>query len=190
MISRRRVSARASQLRRWTGFVAAAVLLTLSGACSKSDATSSEQLGDGTSLAAHRLPRPAGPVLDAAEIIAPSHEQSLDDRLRSFNAQTGHALVVVTTPDLAGEDIATYALELFNRWGVGGQNRNDGVVLLVAMEERQVRIATGFGMEARLPDQRCSQIIKDAILPQFRKGDMAAGISAGVDALTFAMTAT
>ncbi|MGC1270481.1 MAG: TPM domain-containing protein [Croceibacterium sp.] len=137
---------------------------------------------------AYRLDRPAGPVLDAANLLDPAEEQKLVDQLIQFHRRTGHALVVVTVQSLGGEDIADYTWDLFSRWGVGSAERNDGVVLLVAPNERQVRIATGYGMAKRVPDALVGQIIRDTIIPSFRSGDFAAGIADGADALIVAMS--
>lgn len=165
------------------------LLLVACAACSNAEATQEQQVVVTPALAAHRLARPDGPVLDAANLIEPAEEQRLEDRLIGFNHRTGHALVVVTVPTLGGEDIADYTLELFNRWGVGGEAEGDGIVLLVAPHDRQVRIATGYGMEEKVPDALCAQIIRDTIIPHFRKGAMADGIDDGVEALSAAMTA-
>jgi uncharacterized protein len=163
------------------------LLLAFCGACSGAEAVQNDD-GRAQSIAAHRLHRPDGPLLDAANLLGPAEEQKIDDQLRDFHKRTGHALVVVTVQSLGGEDIADYTLELFNRWGVGAAETNDGVVLLVAPNERQVRIATGSGMEQEVPDAVSAQIITETITPRFRAGAMADGIQDGVDAIIAAMT--
>lgn len=165
------------------------LLLVLCEGCSDAGLWPRDDRPAAQPLAAHRLAQPAGPVLDAANIIEPADEAKLAARLTHFHEETGHALVVVTAPNLGGEDVVTYTDELANRWGVGSAERNDGIVLLVAPKERNVRIATGFGMEKRVPDELAARIIRDRIIPHFRRSDWRAGIEGGVDALTAAMVA-
>lgn len=142
------------------------------------------------SSAAHRLARPDGPVLDAANVLPPAEEAQLADRLTGLHQSTGHALVVVTTPSLGGEDVADYTRELANRWGVGDARREDGVVLLIAPQERKLRIEVGAGMRRQLPDAACARIIRERIVPQLSRGAMAAGIENGVEAIVAAMGST
>ena len=92
-------------------------------------------------------------------------------------------MVVVTVPSLGGEDVAKYTLRLANRWGIGRKGFDDGVVLLIAPNERKVRIEVGLGLEQILPDSLCSRIMENVIIPKFRKGDLPGGIDAGVTSL-------
>lgn len=92
-------------------------------------------------------------------------------------------MVVATVRTLGGQDIATFTRNLANAWGIGRKDYNDGVVLLVAPNERKARIAVGLGLEKALPDALCRQIMDEQMLPRFREGDLSAGIEAGVDAL-------
>jgi uncharacterized protein len=158
----------------------------LCAACSNGG-SAAEREGTAVSSSADLLTRPSGPVLDAANLLPDVDEARLSERLRGFYDRTGHALVVVTTPSLGGEDIADYTRKLANRWGVGDAKRNDGAVLLVAPRERKVRIAIGTGMTKQVPDALCARIISERITPRFKRGEMVAGIEAGADALTEAM---
>ena len=92
-------------------------------------------------------------------------------------------MVVVTVDSLKGREIADYTTDLGNAWGIGRAEVDDGVILLVAPNERRVRIAVGYGLENALPDEFCSAVIQDSILPHFRQDDYLAGIAAGTDAL-------
>lgn len=92
-------------------------------------------------------------------------------------------MVVVTAPTTGGRDIADFARDLGNSWGIGRKGYNDGVMILVAPNERKVRIAVGYGLEKRLTDRLCKQIIEQEMLPHLREGDFAGGIGAGTDAL-------
>ncbi len=125
--------------------------------------------------------RPDGPVLDAAGIIPESDERALVERLSAYNQASGRALMVVTTPSLDGEDVATYTVGLGHKWGVGGKETDQGLILLVAPNERQARIEVGYGLEQYLPDVLGARIMRDAIAPRFKAGDFPGGINAGMD---------
>ena len=125
-------------------------------------------------------PRPTVPVYDGANVIAPAAEQQLNQRLTTYNRSTGRAIVVATVPDLAGMTIEIYAVELYETWGIGGAETDEGVLLLVAPSERGLRIETGFGTTATLTDALSGRIIRDTIVPRFRANDYSGGIVAGV----------
>jgi uncharacterized protein len=125
----------------------------------------------------------AGRVTDAAEILNPAQESALTAKLEEFERKTKHQMVIVTVPSLGGQDIAIYTRDLANRWGIGREDQDDGVVLLVAPNERKVRIAVGYGLEQTLTQPVCAQIIKEEMIPRFSKGDLPGGVDAGTDAL-------
>ena len=124
-----------------------------------------------------------GRVTDAARILDAAQEASLSERLEQLEQATGHQMVVVTVPTLGRQDVAAFAQELGNAWGIGRAEKDDGVLLLVAPNERKVRIAVGFGLEKTLPDALCQKIIDDQMLPHFRRGDLPEGIISGAGAL-------
>ncbi|MFM6832437.1 MAG: TPM domain-containing protein [Novosphingobium sp.] len=125
--------------------------------------------------------RPAGPVLDQANIIPDAEEAVLSQKLSAYNAQTGRAVVVATVASLDGQEIDTYGTELGHQWGVGGKSTDQGLILLVAPNERKVRIEVGYGLEEYLPDVLAGRIIAGAITPRFKAGDYPGGINAGID---------
>lgn len=125
--------------------------------------------------------RPAGPVLDQAGIIPDADEAALAQKLSAYNAQTGRAVIVATVASLDGQDIESYGPELGRNWGVGGKSTDQGLILLVAPNERKVRVEVGYGLEEYLPDVLAGRIISGAITPRFKTGDYAGGINAGVD---------
>ena len=84
-------------------------------------------------------------------------------------------------PTLQGSSIEAYATQLFNTWRLGRADKNNGVLLLVAPNERKVRIEVGYGLERRLTDEICALILQDDVLPHFRKGDFAGGVTQGVE---------
>lgn len=128
-------------------------------------------------------PRPAGPLLDQAGLLTPSQSIDVTSKLEAFHERTGRALVVATVKSLEGQEIEPYATELGRRWGIGGEKDDVGVLLLVAPAERQVWIATGYGADDYLTDAMSGTIIRQAIVPNFKAGDMGGGIVAGVDAI-------
>lgn len=128
-------------------------------------------------------PRPAGPVLDQANVIPAAQEAALDAKLREYNRVTGRAVIVATVASLDGLPVDDYAQQLVEAWGIGGAKTEEGVLLLVAPAERQLRIAGGRGVQDRLTDALSGRIIRDTITPQFKAGNFGGGITAGVDAI-------
>lgn len=124
-----------------------------------------------------------GRVVDAASILSPSFESTMTDRLARLEDDTSVQLVVATTPSLNGHDIADYATDLGNAWGLGDEDLDNGLLLLVAPNERKVRIAVGYGLEASVKDDEAAQIIQQDILPHFRQSNYEAGVGDGVDSL-------
>ena len=138
-------------------------------------------------------PQPAleltGRVVDAADILSASTESDLVDKLERLENDTRAQLVVATTPDLKGYGIDDYALKLGNAWGVGDSERHDGLLLVVAPNERKVRIEVGLGLETVVTDEEAADILENDILPHFRQGDYAEGIARGVDGLSEELSA-
>jgi uncharacterized protein len=132
----------------------------------------------------------AGRVSDAADIIDADTEAALTGQLAALEQATGHQMVVVTVTSLDGQDVADFTRDLGNAWGIGRRNHDDGVVVLIAPNERQVRIAVARGLEKALPDALCKAIIDEQILPHFRADQMQRGIEAGVSALIQRMMKT
>lgn len=130
---------------------------------------------------AQELPEPPeGPVYDGANMIDAETEAQLDQRLRAYNKETGRAVIVATVPDLGGQTIEGYAVELYETWGIGGAETDEGALLLVAQEERKIRIEVGYGSTPTLTDASSGRIIRDTITPAFKAGDFSRGIAEGV----------
>jgi len=128
-------------------------------------------------------PRPTGPVLDRADLLAPTEERRLAQKLTAFEDTTTTAIVVVTLESLRGAPIADYAYQLGRAWGVGQSERDNGVVFLVSEGDRKMFIATGYGVEGALPDAIANRIIERIVTPSFRQGQFYAGIDRGTDAI-------
>lgn len=121
--------------------------------------------------------------MDGADILPADEEKKLDLRLRELNERTGDALVVVSVRSLAGESVERYATSLFNTWGIGDACTDRGLLVLVAPNERKVRIEVGYGFETIVTDEIAAEIISTDMLPLYRDGDLSAGTLSGVDAL-------
>ena len=132
---------------------------------------------------AQEFPELTGRVVDAANIIPDEEEARLTQKLEALENQSQRQLVIATLPSLQGYDISDYGYQLGRHWGIGDKKRNDGALLIVAPNERKLRIEVGYGLEPVLTDGLSSLIINQTIVPYFKKGDMAGGIEAGADAI-------
>jgi uncharacterized protein len=125
--------------------------------------------------------RGTSPVVDAANVIDPATEAQLTAKLDAFEEANQRQFVVATVPSLQGDEISDYGYQLGRHWGLGDTENDDGIILLVAPNERKVRIEVGYGLEAIMPDGLAYDVIEQDILPRFREGDMTGGIVAGTN---------
>jgi len=137
---------------------------------------------------AANIPPLTGRVVDQAGLLSDADKISLETRLEDLEAKSGIQLVVATVKSLEGEEIEPYANQMFRAWKLGERTRNNGVLLLVAPNERRVRIEVGYGLEATLTDALSKVIIANAITPRFKTGDFGGGISRGVDDIITVLT--
>ena len=119
-----------------------------------------------------------GRVVDNAQIIAPSTEQQLSERSAALEKDTTDQLVVVTLPSLRGARIEDVGLALGRGWGIGQRKLDNGVLLIVAPNDRRVRIEVGLGLDRLLSDERAGKIIRDMV-PLFKTNQLEEGISLG-----------
>ncbi|SFJ42766.1 YgcG family protein [Caulobacter sp. UNC279MFTsu5.1] len=133
--------------------------------------------------AAPTFPALTGRVVDGADILSPQVETELTTKLENLEKTTGRQLVVATVPSLQGYEIEDYGYQLGRTWGIGQKGTNTGALLIVAPNERKVRIEVGYGLEPILTDALSSVIIQTAILPKFKAGDLEGGVTAGTDAV-------
>lgn len=124
-----------------------------------------------------------GRVVDQAGVISAESRSRLDQLLSAHEAKSGSQVVVVTVASLQGESIEEFGVALGRHWGIGREGEDDGVLLIVAPNEREVRIEVGYGLEGTLTDALAFQIIQNEILPRFRAGDLDGGIVAGAGAI-------
>lgn len=123
---------------------------------------------------------PQGFVNDFAGVLDPSSRLELESMLRETEQSTSAELVVVTVPSLDGMTVEEYAARLFQQWGIGKRQRDNGVLVLVSPADRAMRIEVGYGLEPILPDGLAGEIIRNDFLPAFRNADFARGIRRGV----------
>jgi uncharacterized protein len=133
------------------------------------------------SAQAPAFPPLSGRVVDDAGILDVQTKASLEAKLADLEAKTTNQLVVVTLKSLQGYDIADYGYRLGRHWGIGLKEKSNGALVIVAPNERRVRIEVGYGLEGSLTDAVTRLIIENAILPRFRANDFAGGVTRGVD---------
>lgn len=120
-------------------------------------------------------------VTDLTATLGAEQRSALENRLAAFEAKKGSQIAVLLVPTTRPETIEQYAIRVAEEWKLGRKGVDDGVLLLVAMQDRTVRIEVGYGLEGALPDATAKRIIEEYIVPRFKQGDFAGGISAGVD---------
>ena len=130
---------------------------------------------------AQDFPSPTGNLVnDFANVLSPGAETQLENRLLQLEKDTSAEVSVVTIVSLGDENIDDYAVGLFEKWGIGKKGKDNGVLFVVAVNERKVRIEVGYGLEAVLTDGRAGRILDSKVLPSFRDGNYETGIFAGV----------
>jgi uncharacterized protein len=141
-----------------------------------------------TAAFALNFPALSGRVVDRANIISAATRSMVEQKLADLEAKSGIQLVVATVTSLEGQEIEPYANQLFRYWQLGEKAKNNGVLLLVAPNERRVRIEVGYGLEGTLTDALSKVIIANAITPRFKAGDFSGGIVRGVDDIITVLT--
>jgi uncharacterized protein len=123
--------------------------------------------------------QPVGRVSDFAGVMQPAARQRLEAVLAELDRKTTAELAVVTMRSVPDGDVETAAVELFEKWGIGKKDKDNGALILCAVDDRRIRIEVGYGLEGVLPDAKVGRIVDQQILPRFRAGDFAGGIEAG-----------
>ncbi len=126
------------------------------------------------------VPPLRGHVTDQTDTLTPAQQAELEQTLRAFEARKGSQLAVLIVPTTAPETIEQYSLRVAEQWKLGRKQVDDGAILLVARDDRTLRIEVGYGLEGALNDATSKRIISDIIVPRFRQGDFAGGLAAGV----------
>jgi uncharacterized protein len=130
--------------------------------------------------AAPTFPALTGQIVDDANLLTPEDRAAVEGELKALEEKSTDQFVVVTVPSLSGTEIEDYGYQLGRHWGIGQAGKDNGVLLIVAPNERKVRIEVGRGLEPIVTDLMSRIIIENAILPEFRRGNFSGGIRAGV----------
>ncbi len=141
-------------------------------------------------IASINFPKLTGRVVDEAGIISVKTKKELVRLIKKSEKKSSNQLVVVTLKSLGGQSISEYGYQLGRYWGIGQKGKDNGVLLIVAPNERKVRIEVGYGLESELTDALSSMIIQNDILPYFKKGDYDSGILNGVKSIIKAINGT
>lgn len=131
------------------------------------------------------LPKTLGFVSDYAKVLTPAEVTMLNSQSSQLKQLTGAEVATLIVPEM-GDDwtIEHYATEVFEKWGIGEAGKDNGVLFLIALNDRKIRIEVGYGLEGILPDGKTGRILDTYVLPKFKTGDVALGIQAGHIALT------
>jgi len=129
------------------------------------------------------FPQPDGPVNDYAEVIPPEYEAQMNQLAHALWEQTNTAVVVATFRDLGGETPRIFANKLYEAWGIGTKGEDKGVLILVALKERQVTYETGYGVEGILPDAKVGGILDQYVVPALRRDRYGEGLLSGMAAV-------
>lgn len=135
-------------------------------------------------LQAQNLPsEPVGHVNDFADMLSRSQRQQLEQKLRNYRDTTTTVIAIATLESLNGISIEETATTLFNKWGMWQENKDNGVLILVAKQERKMRIEVGYGLEGAIPDVMAGRIIREILNPAFKRGDFYGGFDRATSAL-------
>ena len=129
------------------------------------------------------VPPLTGRVVDLARVLPASDSAQLSDQLKAHEEKTSNQVVVLILPSLEGEALEEYSHRVATTWKLGQKGTDNGVLLLVALKERKLRIEVGYGLEGTLTDVRSSRIIRQEIVSRFKVGDIPGGVRAGTDAI-------
>jgi len=133
--------------------------------------------------AAPAVPAHQGYVTDQAGLLSAAAKQQLEQALQAFEQSDSTQIAVLTVDSLDGDTVESYALRVAEAWGIGQKGRDNGALLLVSKADHKVHIEVGYGLEGRLTDLLAGRIIRQEIVPSFRRGDYDQGITAGVAAM-------
>jgi uncharacterized protein len=129
------------------------------------------------------VPPLTGRINDRAGLLSPAVQQELESRLTAYESKTGHQIALLTIPSLEGDSIEDFSIRVVEAWKLGAKARDDGVLLLIAVQDRKMRIEVGYGLGGDLPDVLTGRIIREVMAPAFRNGDPAQGISRALGAI-------
>ena len=130
-----------------------------------------------------KVPKLNRRVTDMAGLLTPSQINFLERKLARFERETSNQIAILILPSLEGENIEDFSIRVVEKNKIGQKGRDNGVLFLIALKERKMRIEVGYGLEGALPDALADQILRRIVAPEFRRGNYFEGINAGVDAI-------
>lgn len=133
-------------------------------------------------------PNPPRLVNDFANFLSPDEQARLEQKLVDFNDSTSTQISIVTLNDLGPYEISDYAFQLGEKWGIGRKQKNNGVLIVASKTQREVFIATGYGVEDVLPDAICKRIVEQIIIPNFKTGNFYAGFNSATNEIMARLT--
>jgi len=136
-----------------------------------------------SSAAQLETPKPRGWVTDLAGVLSSKEVAALDHLLAQYERETTHQIMVLTVPTLAGETIEDFALRVANTWGVGRKGVDNGILVVVALAERRMRIELGYGFERHISNDQAAGIIRNQMAPSFKDKAYAQGLEQGLQEL-------
>ena len=125
------------------------------------------------------IPYLTGRVNDNAQILSESAKELLSEELKAHEDRTSNQVVVLTITSLQGESIEDYSNQVYNEWGLGQQDMDNGILMVVVSDERKMRIEVGYGLEGEMTDLMAGRIIREVMAPRFREGDYDGGVTEG-----------
>lgn len=135
-------------------------------------------------LFALKVPKLKGHVNDYANVLSSNEKSTLENFLTEFEKKTSTQVALLTIESLQGENLEDYSIRVVDNWKLGQKDRDNGVLLLVSMQEKKMRIEVGYGVEGALTDAKSSYVINNYIVPDFKQGNFYTGISTGIAAIT------
>lgn len=129
------------------------------------------------------VPELAARVTDLTNTLSPDQKSALESRLAAFEQQKGSQIAVLLVPTTQPETIEQYGIRVAESWKLGRKGIDDGILVLMATQDRAVRIEVGYGLEGVVPDITAKRVIEEIMIPRFREGDVAGGLNAGVERL-------
>lgn len=130
------------------------------------------------------VPPLRGHVNDVAGLLSPAEQSALEARLTAFEQQTKHQFALLILQSLEGDAIEDFSIRVAEAWKLGDAKQDDGLILLVVLADRKVRIEVGYGLEGDIPDALAGRVIREVIAPRFRQGQHAQGVSEAFSVLT------
>ena len=122
-------------------------------------------------------------VTDLADVLSPAEEQQLTAQLAAYEQKTGQQFAVLTIESLEGDPLEDFSIRVVEKWQLGSKEKDEGLLLLVAEQDRKVRIEVGYGLEGRITDAQSARVIREVLVPAFRQGEFAAGIERAMGVL-------